>query len=166
MTRLVVIKPRLLMLTLSLLVLLSAAACSFLSNKNFGRFVPDSDVTSAFGRAEANPDFNYYITGSEVYPRSILGLHKTYTLNSELWQEVEFNPLKLGKLVARMQQRTIDCCRQRPFGYVILDDKGKQIGVWYSLMISSISVKVRDDRKVIIYPPNDDEYKIYNDQGR
>ena len=161
----IIIKNRLLLFALLLLILLSITACTYLSNKNYGKFVPDADVTAAFNKAEINPDFNYYITGSDIYPRSILGLNKAYMFDSPLWKKVEFNPEELREITTRMQQRAMICCRQGQFGFAILDDKGRQIGIWYSLLSARISIKLTADRKVIIYPPNDKDYKIYDDQG-
>jgi hypothetical protein len=158
----IIIRKRLLLFALLFLVLLSTTACTFF--KNYGKFVPDADVTAVFNKSEINPEFNYYITGSDTYPRSILGLYKTYILDSNLWKKIEFKPEELKELTARMQQRAIECGGGRPFGFAILDDKGKQIGIWYSIWVLSISVKVLNDQKVIIYPPNDKEYMGYDGQ--
>jgi hypothetical protein len=162
MTMPIIIKKGLIF-ALLFLVLLSITAC--VSLKNYGKFVPDADVTAAFNKSEISPDLNYYITGSDTYPRSILGLNKAYILDSNLWKEVELKPEELKEITARMQQRAIDCCGQGQFGFAVLDDKGKQIGIWYSILVPGISIKVLDDRKVIIYPPNDINYKSYDDQG-
>ena len=163
MTMLIIIKKAL-VFALLFLVLLSITACSWLSNKNYGKFVPDADVTAAFNKSEINPDLNYYITGSDTYPRSILGLNKAYILDSNLWKEVKLKPEELKEITARMQQRAMNR-GQGQFGFAVLDDKGKQIGIWYSILVPGISIKVLDDRKVIIYPPNDINYKSYDDQG-
>jgi hypothetical protein len=142
------------------LVLLSITAC--ISLKNYGKFVPDADVTAAFNKAEISPDLNYYITGSDTYPRSILGLNKAYILDSNLWKEVEFKTEELKQLTSRMQIRAMQC-RRSQFGFAILDDKGKQIGIWYSILVPGISIKMLADQKVIIYPPNDSYYECYDD---
>jgi hypothetical protein len=83
-------------------------------------------------------------------------------LDSNLWKEVELKPEELRELAARMQLRALHC-RQVQFGFAILDDKGKQIGVWYSIPVPGISIKMLDDQKVIIYPPNDSYYECYDD---
>lgn len=144
---------------------LSLNFCTFLSTKNFGKFLPDNHVTSAFDNAEISPEFNYYITGSDTYPRSILGLKKSITLDSDLWKKIELKQEEFKELTSRMLQRAIQCCGSRPYGFAVLDDKGKQIGIWYSIFVTSISIKVLDDGKVIIYPPNDKDYSGYDDQG-
>ena len=142
------------------LVLLSITAC--ISLKNYGKFVPDADVTAAFNKAEISPDLNYYITGSDIYPRSVLGLNKAYILDSNLWKEVEFKTEELKQLTSRMQIRAMQC-RRSQFGFAILDDQGKQIGIWYSILVPGISIKMLADQKVIIYPPNDSYYECYDD---
>jgi hypothetical protein len=165
MTTSMIFRGKLLMFALLFLIFLSLTACAVFSTKDFGKFVPDDAVTAAFINAEINPDFNYYITGSETYPRSILGLNKAYTLKSDLWEQVEFKPKEFKELTARMRQRVIDCCGGRPLGFAVLDARGKQIGIWYSIRGTSVSIKVLDDRKVIVYPPNDKEYENYDEQG-
>ncbi|MGA2526114.1 MAG: hypothetical protein ABSF79_05800 [Smithellaceae bacterium] len=163
MTMPIIIKNKLLLFALLFLVFLSTTACTCF--KNYGKFVPDADVTAAFNKAEINPDLNYYITGSDTYPRSILGLNKAYILDSDLWKKVELKPEELRELSTRMRQRAIMLCRrQGEFGFAVLDEKGKQIGIWYSIMVPGISIKMLDDRKVVIYPPNDSNYMCYDDQ--
>ena len=67
-------------------------------------------------------------------------------------------------LAAETAKFPVNLPRQGEFGFAILDDKGKQIGIWYSIMIPGISIKMLDDRKVIIYPPSDSNYTCYDDQ--
>ena len=163
MTMPIIIKKRLLLFALLFIVLLSTTTCAYF--KNYGKFVPNADVTAAFNKAEISPDLNYYITGSDTFPRSILGLNKAYILDSNLWKKVELKPEELSELTTRMRQRAIMLCRrQGEFGFAVLDEKGKQIGIWYSILVPTISIKVFDDRKVIIYPPNDSNYMCYDDQ--
>src|ERR1035437_5239757 len=102
MTMPIIIKNRLLLFALLFLVFLSTTSCTCF--KNYGKFVPNADVTAAFNKSEINPDFNYYITGSDIYPRSILGLNKAYILDSNLWKKVELKPEDLRELTARMQR--------------------------------------------------------------
>ena len=163
MTMPIIINNRLLLFALLCLVFPSAASCS--TFKNYGKFVTNADVTAAFNKAEINPDFNYYISGSDTYPRSILGLNKAYKFDTNLWKKVELTPEELKELTTRMQQRAISCCGQTLFGFAILDEKGKQIGSWYSILVPGISIKMLGDRNVIIYPPNDRDYIRYDDQG-
>jgi len=163
MTMPIIISNRLLLFASLFLVFLSTESCT--SFKNYGQFVTNADVTAAFNKAEINPDFDYYISGSDTYPRSILGLSKAYKFDSNLWKKVELTTEELKELTTRMQQRARSCCGQVPFGFAILDEKGEQIGSWYSILVPGISIKMLDDRNVIIYPPNDRDYMRYDDQG-
>jgi len=64
-----------------------------------------------------------------------------------------------------MQHRALDYCRQNPFGFAVTDSRGNRVGVWYSIMVNSISMQIREGRKIFIYPPNDIEYRDYDGQG-
>jgi hypothetical protein len=160
MTTPILVKHWLLIFALLSMILISSTSC--ISLKNYGKFVPDADVTAAINRAEINPDLNYYITGSDVYPRSILGLNKAYILDSDLWKKVDLKPEELREHTAHMLQRAVNC-REVPLGFTILDDKGKPIGVWYSILVPEISIKMLGDQKVIIYPPHDRNYNCYDE---
>ena len=163
MTMPIIINNRLLLFALLCSVILSTASCTCF--KNYGQFVTNADVTAAFNKAEINPGFDYYISGSDTYPRSILGLNKAYKFDAKLWKKVELTSEELKELTTRMQQRAISCCGQTLFGFAILDEKGKQIGIWYSILVPGIRIKMLEDRNVIIYPPNDIDYKSYDGQG-
>jgi len=51
----------------------------------------------------------------------------------------------------------------RPYGFVMFDDKGNQIGVWYSLLEAKTILRMKDNRRVIIYTPDIDTYDKYDD---
>jgi len=141
------------------------AGCSVFMSKNWGSIRPDTDATNAFEKFQINAKLNYYISGSDVYPTSILGLNKTYTLDTDLWKKIEMTPELFSELVTNMQMRLLSCCLEKQVGFAILDDKGKQIGIWYSMLAGSIAVKMKDDNKVVIFPPRDDAYMEYEDKA-
>ncbi len=144
--------------------LLLLAGCSTFMFKNFGSVRPDTDVTNDFEKLQINANLNYYISGSDVYPTSILGLNKAYTLDTDLWKKIEMTPELFSELVTNMQMRSIQCCGESMHGFYIFDDKNNKIGVWYSLIIGSIVIQMKKDGKVVIFPPRDDVYKKYEDQ--
>jgi len=43
-------------------------------------------------------------------------------------------------------------------GFIMFDDKGNQIGVWYSILEATTALKMKDNRTVIIYTPDIDIY--------
>jgi hypothetical protein len=140
------------------------AGCSTIISKNFGNIRPDTDVTNAFEKFQINSNLNYYISGSDTYPTSILGLNKSYTLDTDLWKKIDTTPELFSQLVTNMQTRSIQCCGESMHGFYIFDDKNNKIGVWYSLIRGSIVIQMKEDGKVVIFPPRDDIYIQYEDK--
>jgi hypothetical protein len=98
--------------------------------ENYGTLVPRSEVTQAFDGYRIDPDLNYYFSGAEAWPDAIIGVSKAYTLDSTLWRKITATPEVFKNLVSGMQSRPSTLPLH---GYAILDDQGRQIGVWYSM---------------------------------
>jgi hypothetical protein len=130
--------------------------------KNWGKIVPDSDVKKQFEIYQIKPSMNYYISGSDVYPNAILGLNSDYTLISTLWKKIEITPAMLQTIVTDMKFRAFNI-GQDQFGFVVLDNQGKQIGIWYSLLSATAPVKMKGDKEVVIYTPDIDTYEKYEE---
>jgi len=140
------------------------AGCSTIISKNFGNIRPNTDVTNAFEKFQINSNLKYYISGSDTYPTSILGLNKSYTLDTDLWKKIDTTSELFSQLVTNMQTRSIQCCGESMHGFYIFDDKNNKIGVWYSLIRGSIVIQMKEDGKVVIFPPRDDVYIQYEDK--
>ncbi|MDI6725469.1 MAG: hypothetical protein QMD32_00780 [Smithellaceae bacterium] len=124
--------------------------------QQYGAFRPDDKVTDQFQRFQINQDYNYYITGSYQYPSAILGLDTRYALENDLWQKLEASPAVFKELISFMQTRASQLSkRQSLFGFAILDNTGRQIGDWYSLLSASTAVKINGNRAMILTPPLD-----------
>ncbi|MEN6332177.1 MAG: hypothetical protein ABFD57_09330 [Smithella sp.] len=150
-------------IVLSIIVCTALAACAaekIVFTKNWGKIVPDNEATEVFETYKVSPDFNYYISGSDVYPNAILGLNKAYTLDSTLWKKVELSQANLQEMVTDMKSKARDI-GQNQFGFVVLDNQGKKIGVWYSLLTATAPVRMKEDNKVIIYTPDQNTYEKY-----
>jgi len=148
-----------------ILIFLLFSGCQTLF-KNYGSIVPHKGVTEIFESYQIDPNLNYYYSGSATFPSAIIGLHKDYRLDSDLWQKFEPTPEKLKELVTDMQKKALDMGSFQ-HGFAILDDKGKQIGVWYSLLFVTTAVKIVDDRTVVIITPPADVYRERgDDRGR
>jgi len=148
----------------SMLVL--SAGCAGSLFKNYGEISLNKEVTNAFETYQINTEYDYYISGSDVYPNAIIGLDKAYTLDSDLWKKVEMTPKKLRELVTDMRDKAATVNAAMPlYGFIMLDDKGNQIGVWYSILEAKTFLKMKDNRTVIIYTPDIDTYDKY-DHGR
>ncbi len=144
------------------LALYNVCGCSTSFFKNWGRIEPDANVTDSFNKFQINSNFNYFISGSDVYPTSIMGLNKAYTLETDLWKRIDMTPIIFSELVTNMRNQSIGCCSQTMHGFYIYDDNNNKIGIWYSLISGSIAIKMKEDNKVIIFPPRDDDsYRAY-----
>ena len=121
----------LLMVTVVSLIL-SVGGSQALALTGYGSFAPSTTVTQAFNRYQIDSNLNYYLCGSETVPDAIIGIDKGFTLNSDLWQPIELTPKAFRSLVFEMQKEHGNLSGANHQGFAILDDKGKQIGVWYS----------------------------------
>jgi len=137
--------------TLSLIIL-TAATAGAEATLGWGKIRTDEDVKKSFEKYEVKSSVNYYISGPDNYPTAILGLDKAYTLDTRLWKKVELSPALLQSLVSNMHQLAEDNGVSQT-GFVVLDNSGKQIGVWYSLITANTFVKIKEDKKVVIWQP-------------
>jgi hypothetical protein len=147
-----------------ILIVFLSFGCAGSLLKNYGRITPDGNVTNAFEKYQVNPNYNYYISGSDVYPNAIIGLDKALTLEPDLWKQVEITPRKLRELVQYMNYKVQELIWNLFLhGFVMLDDNSKQIGVWYSILGAETSLRMKDDHTVVIITPDIDTYLKYDD---
>jgi hypothetical protein len=151
--------------TVGIVLLLVVFLSCMGGNGKWGRIKPDANITSSFEKFQINADMEYYISGGDEYPTSILGLNKQYLLDTDLWKKVEMKPEIFSHLVTNMRTRARASGGQSQHGFSVLDDEGRPIGIWYSLISGNIVVNIKEDNKVVIHPPRDTEnYKQY--EGR
>jgi hypothetical protein len=150
---------------LCILLLIASVGCAGSITQHYGRVVPDGNATQVFEKYQIDPDYNYYISGSDVYPNAFIGLDKAYILESTLWKKVEMTPKKFRELVQDMQSKA-SSINQSQHGFAMFDNKGKKIGLWYSLLSVQTTLKMKDERTVIIFTPDIDTYMKYEDGGR
>ena len=146
-------------------VMTSVFGCAAL-HRGYGKIAPNGDATQSFERYQVDPDLNYYVSGSTSVPNAIIGVKKTFTLDSDLWKKVEMTPAVIKDLVYSMQMRASGFAG-RLQGFIILDDKGRQLGVFYSLHDVDTFVRMKDEKTVIINtPPIDTFFKHEQDGDR
>ncbi len=76
--------------------------------KNYGRINPNDEVTQAFESYQVNKDFRYYVSGSNLYPNALMGLHREFPLDPEtLWKEVAMTPEKMKEIVEYMNTKAL-----------------------------------------------------------
>lgn len=131
--------------------ILSVGVSQALALTGYGSFAPSTNVKQAFDRSQIDTSLNYYLCGSETVPDAIIGIDKGLTLNSDLWQPIEVTPKTFRRLVSDMQREHGNLLGANHEGFAILDEKGKQIGVWYSELNAANTnsfIKMEDKKNV------------------
>lgn len=141
-----------------LLLCLALAACAGLSQKGYGRIDPCMETTATFESYRVNPQYRYYISGSEVHPNALMGLRRDYRLDPKaLWKEVQMTPEKMKRTVEGMKTKAWEY-RESPRGFDLFDDQGRPIGVWYSIFTARTFVRMGEDGTVRIDTPDLETY--------
>lgn len=140
-----------------LLLCLALAACAGLLN-GYGRIDPSLETTDAFEGYRVNPQYRYYISGSDLYPTALMGLQRDYRLDPQtLWKEVEMTPQKMKTIVDNIRTKALEYY-QFPTGFDLLDAQGRPIGAWYSIVSARTFLRVGADGIVRIDTPELDTY--------
>jgi hypothetical protein len=135
-------------------VFASIVICFFIGcvGANYGSIIPDAAATKAFETFQIDPDMNYYYSGPEVYPNALIGLKKSYVLDSDLWKPIVAQPKVFKELITAMQTIALEHGMLQ-HGFAINDNKGQTIGVWYSILTARTLVRMGDGNKVEIFTP-------------
>lgn len=140
---------------------LGTMACAGPLFQSYGRIDPSSEVTRAFEKHQVNEAYRYYISGSDVYPNALMGLHRDYRLDPRtLWKEVKMTPERMKEIVEYMQMKAGEY-RLFQFGFGISDNKDRPIGVWYSILAAKTFVRMQEDGTVRIDTPQLDTYEKF-----
>jgi hypothetical protein len=143
---------------LSLALTLSTLACAGMF-VNYGRFNPSDEVTKAFATYQVNKDYRYYISGPDLNPNALMGLGKAHQLDPRTtWREVQMTPEKMKEIVEGMNTKGYSQHESQK-GFEILDNDGRPIGVWYSIMRARTFVSMQKDGTVRIDSPDLDIYE-------
>ena len=118
--------------------------------QGYGTFVLDQNPPPSIESFRIDPEMNYYFSGPYMRPDAIIGLKKAYKLDSRLWKKVVVTPELVQKYASTIKSQ-LSAVTLR--SYAILDDKGKQIGVWYSSFDVKSYIKMIDERTVDIGTP-------------
>jgi hypothetical protein len=144
---------------------MTTLACAPLS-RNYGRIDPSNEVTRTFEEYSVNPQYRYYVTGPHINPNAIIGLDKNYQLDpSTSWKEVNMTPEMLKELIRGMKAVLFPKGASLQ-GFVMTDDNGRPVGVWYSILQARTFLKINSDGTVRIDTPRLDLYEIGGDGKR
>ncbi len=137
---------------------LSTVACAGRLFGTYGLINPSAEATRAFENYSVNPTYRYYISGSDVYPNALIGLSRDYHLAPDtLWKKVEMTPKVMKELIDNMKARASQLV-QFPTGFNLVDDRGRVIGVWYSIITARTFIQMEKDGLVRIDTPDIDTY--------
>jgi hypothetical protein len=122
-------KSRVLKLIVITLILTVASAFAIeLPNFKYGSLQRSIEITRIFESYEVLPNYNYYYSGLGDIPYAIIGIDKNYRLRRGQWKEIHITTQILRNWISRMDF----IYGYRPYGSQILDNDGKQVGIWYS----------------------------------
>jgi hypothetical protein len=140
--------------TVSCVVLAVLCGCSPSNKSKYGRLERSPEITEIFETDQVLADHNYYYSGFQAIPYSIVGIHQEYTLRSSAWKEITPGPALLNRLITRMRSvYTPD-----PQGAWILGPDRERVGVWYSSERQT-AVRIGQDNRISIAPPEPAELR-------
>lgn len=135
----------------------SGCAATNSGSKNFGTIKESPEVTKKYRSLTIDPAYNYYYSGTELQPNAIMGIDKSYTIQSKFWHQIELTKEQLEYWVKWGDRQSADegfSLRYlgRYQGAYILDLQGKAIGDWYSKKDQGI-FEFPGNNVLIPYPP-------------
>lgn len=128
------------------------ASCS--GAGHYGQLVPNDKVKNTFETYQLAPDYTYYYSGPDAYPKAVIGIQNEYRLESKYWKPVELTQTLLKKWL-EMDGRPRPGYNLTRNGSDIIAPDGRQIGVWYAVKNwkDRATVKMIDDKTVNVSPP-------------
>ncbi|MCE5282002.1 MAG: hypothetical protein LLG93_07865 [Deltaproteobacteria bacterium] len=126
-----------------------------LSGGRYGQLRPSREVLDAYRSFRVDPDKGYYTSGPDAWPHAVMGLDRSWVLESDLWKRRDLDDRGMKALIEGMQARAME--RLAPLeGFEIFDDRGAVIGDWLSVPGLNIVIRIIGDRRVgITTPPID-----------
>ena len=142
-----------------LMMLFIFASCSSTYDaysQSLGSCKKSQEVSKLFKSYQYQPDYNYYYAGFMDNPDAVVGIHNNYLLEKSSgrsfeavrWIEFETTSQNLEILVKGIETHG------RPYGAVILDHAGTQVGIIYTFEWFDFQPVVRklDDNLISVVP--------------
>jgi hypothetical protein len=120
--------------------------------ERYGALRASESVTRAYEQYQLHPDLNYYISGPDVYPRAVIGIDRRLLLDSDLWKQRDFDPETFRETVRNMQSMALSTM-QMLHGFEIVDQQGRRVGTWFSVLDVRTTIKMLKDNRVRVDPP-------------
>ena len=110
------------------IIVLALSGCSL---SNYGKLKSQPEVTQGFETYQILPNHKYYYRGTYSQPIVIVGIKDNYVLNSKLWVKIDPKSQDFRALIDKVSLQGTGGTTQ-PWGFIILDPAGRDVGVWYS----------------------------------
>ena len=117
-------------------------------NLKYGKLERSRDVTKTFETPRILENHQYYYNGWGSVPYAIIAIDRKYKLRKGLWKPVEATVPLLRSWVHQMDS----IYGYPPYGFLILDNKGKQVGVWYSSK-QWTTIIIEEDNQLVVFAP-------------
>jgi hypothetical protein len=114
----------------------------------YGKLERSRDVTKTFEAPQILENHQYYFNGWGSVPYAIIAINSKYKLRQGLWKAVEPTVPLLRRWVHQMDS----IYGHPPYGFKILDHKGKQLGVWYSSK-QWTTIVIEEDNQIAVFAP-------------
>jgi hypothetical protein len=136
-----------------MMILLTVLLLSGCLGGRYGNIYPDGQVSKDFDSFKIDPGVNYYYSGPDLYPNALIGLKKEYVLDSDLWKSFKPTPESFRDMILHMQDKAQEY-REFQRGFIMYDNKGQPIGVWYSILKARTFTQMGEGNKVRVYTPD------------
>ena len=135
-------------LFLNIFLVLMTAVLFGCGTPSYGRLQNSDEVTQMFKNNQILSEHQYYFSGFQRIPYSIVGIGNNYKLRSSRWKPIDLNPTILNQLAYRMSY----VYSLEPRGAWILDPNGNRVGIWYSSTYQT-TVKIGKDNHIVVVTP-------------
>ncbi len=125
------------------IIFFALSGCSF---SNYGKLKSQPEVTQGFETYQILTNHKYYYRGTYSQPVVIVGINQNYVLNSKLWVEIDPESQDFSALIDKVSLQGKGGTT-KPWGFIILDPAGRDVGVWYSA-VRAAAVEISENGQI------------------
>jgi hypothetical protein len=133
---------------LYVIILTVLSGCSM---SNYGQLKSNKEATQAFENYQILQNHKYYYRGTYSSPLAVVAIKEDYDLNSKLWVEIDLKSKDLRTLIDKISLQGSGSTTH-PWGFIILDHSGRDVGVWYSA-IRAAAVEINENGQIVNLSP-------------
>lgn len=143
-------------MNLSVIRLLPLGLCLFLAGcvvcEECGSIRRNHEITNLFLDNEIVPGYSYYYNGEFKWPKAVLAIDSSYTVEAEFWKPVDLSGEELS---AWLEQATNwkGTGQTEKNGAEVFNPAGERIGIFFS-KYDNLVTKFSGDKVVQVYPPS------------